>query len=263
MSLHDAYARVTPYELAFRDVARAAGLLEAASEEAEARGADVHDPTGFLTLGAVEAFVREVAGPEDATGALHRYGPLAFHGVHFTSADRPLFLLSTHVARYLVGGVPDGAARPPRAAGYLQLPQHLFWTGAAGDSPESIDGVFWTVTTDGRLHALMVTGIRPDRPGVSVVPLPAAPVEDAPRWLDVEARPDGSDFATDIPGAEIDALYGVETAGEVLKLLARFFAYADAAPHALEGREAATRPDGDGPAPSGLPFIRVSIEGPV
>lgn len=261
MPLHDAYARLTPYELAFRDAGRASKLAQAAGEEAEARGADVHDLNGFLTLGAVEAFVREVSGATDDPGALHRFGPLAFHGVHFTASEEPVFVLSTHVARYLVEGVPEGAPHPPRPAGYLQLPQHLFWTRAAGEAPESIDGVFWTATPTGTLHALIVTGMRPDRPGLGAVPLPAAPVEDAARWLDFEARAEGGDFRTDMPGAEIDALYGVETAGEALKLLARFFAYVDATPEGLVERDAVREPAGDGPTPSALPFIRVAIEG--
>lgn len=261
MSLHDAYARLTPYELAFQDAGRASELLGAVGEEAEARGADVHDLNGFLTLGAVEAFVRELAGEADDPGALHRFGPLAFHGVHFSASDSPVFLLSTHVARYLVEGVPEGAPRPPRPAGYLQLPQHLFWTRATGEAPESIDGVFWTATPGGVLHALMVTGMRPDRPGIGVVALPAAPAGEAGRWLEVDAREDDEDFGTHLPGAEIDALYGVETAGEVFKLVARFFAYVDATPEALAERDAVEGPAGDGPTPSALPFIRVSIEG--
>lgn len=273
MSLHDAYARITPWELAFDDAERASELAVSVREEAEARGVDPHDLNGFLTLGVVEAFVRGVAGAADDPAALHRFGPLAFHGVHFTEAERPLFLATTHVARYLVGGVPDGTPEPPCQAGYLQLPQHLFWTRAADDAPESIDGIFWSVAPSGTLHTLVVTGIRPDRPGVGAVQLPAAPLADAARWLVVEAR-EGGDFETELPGAEIDALYGVETAGEVLKLLARFFAYVDAAPEALEERPAPREPrtggpeeeeasggDPDGPRPSALPFIRVSLEG--
>lgn len=259
MSLHDAYARVTPYEIAFQDAEHVAELASTVNREAGARGVDVHDLQGFLTLGTVDAFVRGLAGTTDDPATLHRFGPLAFHAVHFTHARSPLFLLSTHVARYLVEGAPEGSPRPPRPAGYLQLPQHLFWTGAAGEAPESIDGVFWTATPPGSLHALLVTGIRPDRPGLGVVPLPPAPLRDAPRWLDVDARDGERDFSTELPGAELDILYGVEAAGEAFKLLARFFAYVDAAPDALEEHEAFAESEGEGPTPSVLPFIRVSI----
>lgn len=259
MSLHDEYARVTPYELAFPEPGRARALVEAVEEEAEGRGVSLDDPNAFLTLGTVDAFVRDVSGDDADPTALHRYGPLAFHLTRFEKAGTPLYLMSTHAARYLTEGVPDGDPRPPSAAGYLQLPQHLFWTRAAEEAPESVDGVFWSATDTGVLHALLATGIRPDRPGMGVVPLPAAPLDDASSWLDLDVREEGEDFDTDLPGAEIDHLYGIETAGELLKLLARFFAYVDGAPSVLEeGRPA---PEG-GPRPSELVFSRVTLGGP-
>jgi hypothetical protein len=174
-----------------------------------------------------------VAGEDADPGDLHRFGPLAYHAISFASAGHPLYVLSTHAARYLVEGAPDGEPTPPSEAGYVQLPQHLFWTRAGGGSPESVDGIFWSATPSGRLHALLVTGIRPDRPGLGVVPLPAGPLDEAATWLDLEARVEEEDFATDLPGAELDALYEIRTAGEVFKLLGRFFAHLDASPDAV------------------------------
>lgn len=267
MSLHDEYARVTPYEMVFREGRRVADLVDGVEEESERRGIDATELSGFLTLGAVEAFVREVAGDdaEADPGALHRFGPLAFHGVHFATAGTRLYLMTTHVARYLVEGTPEGEPRLPAEAGYVQLPQHLFWTRAAGEAPESVDGVFWSAAREGALHLLMVTGIRPDRPGVGVVPLPPGPLADAPAWVDVDAREDGDDFATDLPGAELDVLYEIRTSGELFKLLARFFAYVEGEPEALrrvEGeRDGAARPEDDGPPRSALPFFRVTLDG--
>ncbi|MDX1494884.1 MAG: hypothetical protein R3253_12525 [Longimicrobiales bacterium] len=267
MSLHDAYARVTPFELLLPEEGRMDALGEAAMEEARGRGVSAEELSGFLTLGAVEAFVREIAGGEGDATTLHRFGPLSYHGVRFAQAGRPLFVLTTHAARYLVEGAPEGDPEPPAESGYLQLPQHLFWTRAAGESPESVDGIFWSVAPSGAFHALMVTGIRPDRPGLGVVPLPAAPRADAPSWLSLEARASGEDFATDLPGAEIDGLYEIESAGEVFKLLARFFAHLAATPEAVEGNRpslAAKESDGDaaGPAPSSLEYARVTLGEP-
>jgi len=263
MSLHDAYARVTPFELAFPAEEDAAELLRAVEEEAEARGVDAGDLGGFLTLGSVEAFVRETAGGEADPTILHRFGPVVYHGVRFAEEGKELHLLTTHVARYLVGGAPDGDPGVPGKAGYLQLPQHLFWTRAAADAPESIDGIFWSVTPGRRIHVLLVTGVRPDRPGVGVVPLPEAPVEDAPKWLEWKARDQGDDFATELPGAEIDGLYEIQSAGEVFKLLARFFAYLNSNPDAAEtgGREEASQ-DSMAPDPSRLDFTRVTLGAP-
>lgn len=260
MSLHDEYARVTPFEIALRSEEREAELVAAVESEAEARGVDPRELGTFLTLGSVEAFVREIASEEADGPSLHRFGPLAYHGVRFAAAGRPLYLLSTHVARYLVEGVPDGDPMPPTVAGYLQLPQHLFWTRAAGDSPESVDGVFWSRTPEDFLRTLLVTGMRPDRPGLGVVSLPPAPLDDASRWLKLEVRETDDDFSTDLPGAEIDALYEILATGEALKLLARFFAYVSASPDVLEARRG-PGPSGftGDPEPSRLDYARVTL----
>lgn len=262
MSLHDRYARVTPFELAFRTRERAESFVADVEEEAEARGVDIGDLNLFLTLGTVDAFVRELAGPEADPGALHRFGPLAFHGLHLAREDRPVYLMSTHVARYLVEGIPDGVPEPPGASGYVQLPQHLFWTRAAGDAPESVDGVFWSVTRRDRFHALAVTGVRPDRPGVGVIPLPTAPLSDADGWLDLDAHDDRQVFALDLPGAELDNLYGLETVGELFTLVARFFAHVQASPSGLEegcAPEGGTEDGGGDPVASSLPYARVIL----
>lgn len=257
MSLHDEYARVTPFELAFRGDEQVDALVRAVEEEARGRGVDAADLGGFLTLGSVEAFVREMAGDEADAAALHRFGPLAYHAVRFAAAGRSLYVLTTHAARYLVEGPPGGSPALPSDAGYLQLPQHLVWTRAAGDAPESVDGIFWSVAPGDRIYSLIVTGIRPDRPGVGVVPLPDAPLGDAPKWIELKARESGEDFATDLPGAEIDALYEIQSAGEIFKLLGRFFAYVDATPEAVELCSAAE--GASGPEPSRLDFARVTL----
>ena len=260
MSLHDGYARVTPYELAFRGRANADALVEAIEEERSGRGADPEDPHAFVTMGAVGAFVSELEGPDAPPGSIHQYGALAFHGVHFTRAECPLYVLSTHVARYLVSGATEGVAEPPTPAGYLQLPQHLFWADAGTGVPESVDGMFWSATKRGLLHTLMITGMRPDRPGLGVVPLPEAPLQDVGLWLDADVRGDGSDFVSPLPGSDMDGLHSFVAAGEILKLLARFFAYVRTVPGGLERVGApADAPAGD-PEPSVLPFTRVTLD---
>jgi hypothetical protein len=257
MSLHDAYARLTPFELTFEDGDAAAALSERIQEEAAGRGADPDDPHQFVTMGEVGAFVAGLQGPEAPPEAIHSFAALVYHGVHFERAGRPLYVLSAHAARFLVDGAPEGTPRPPTAAGYLQLPQHLFWAEPVPGSTESVDGVFWTATPAGVLHSMLVTGMREDRPGLGVVPLPEAPLDDGPKWVVADVRDDGDDFATTLPGADLDRLYAFQAAGEVLKLLGRFFAYAASTPSALE----AARPaGGEGPPrPSELPHARVTL----
>lgn len=271
MALHDRYARRTPFELAFPDRTRAERLAEEASEEAEARGVDPHHPQMFATLGSVGAFLAELRDPEAPPEAVHRYAALAFHGVAFARAGYPLYLLSTDAARALVAAAPEGETKPPARAGYLQLPQHLFWveSGVEDEVPESVDGLFWTLTSDDTLHTLLVTGVRPDRPGVGVIPVPEAPMADAPSWLGASVRgPDeGADFESAIPGADIDGLYGIRTAGEPLKLLARVFAAIADRPGRVERRQPAgptpgvTEAPEPGPTPSDMAYTFIRDDG--
>ncbi len=284
MALHDAYARVTPYELVFPRAEDAEALAARIDEEAEARGADPSDPSQFVTLGAVAAFVRGLHADETPPGALHRLGALVYHAVRFARAGRPLYLLTTAAARDLVGRSPGAEPVPPAGSGYVQLPQHLFWARPEeGAAPESVDGVFWAAGAAGGLHVMLATGMRPDRPGLAVVPLPEAPLAEAGLWLDVDVRGDGADFANVLPGGELDALYSLRTAGEVLKLLARFFALVrehgselarqvegatvedatvtDATVRDATVRDATVR-DPAAPPPAALRFTRVTPTGP-
>lgn len=273
MSLHDEYARLTPLEVAFPDRTVLAALSERVARETEEQGADDTLLETFVRTEAVVDLVRRLQGPGTALEASYPLAALVYQCVHLLRAGAPLYLLRTRVVRRLTrrdaadersrGAAPRpaGAVEPPAPAGYLQLPQHLVWTQAGSSgrgTPESVDGVFWTVTSSGMLNALSVTGLLPDRPGFGALPLPAAPLSDAPGWLHAEVRASGDDFASRLPGGEIDALYSVETAGEVLKLLARFFALARNDPGGFEARE--PEPSG-APRPSTLPYTRVSLEG--
>lgn len=287
MSLHDAYARTTPFEIAFPDEGALERLTTEVLEEASARGLDPSHLGAFVTLGAVAEFVHALRPEQDPSGAaLHPYGALVFHALHFQRAGRPVYLLETAVARELVEDVPGGEPRVPTTAGYLQLPQHLFWMDGWGDgAPESVDGLFWSASESDVLHVLPVAGVLPERPGFRALPLPEAPMDDAPGWLEAQMRQGGDDFASSLPGHDLDRLYAVETAGEVLKLLGRFFAYLDAGAGAAEprgGAAAGSRQGGEaegraptsgarsdesrepsggrpgrGPRPSRLPFTRV------
>jgi hypothetical protein len=274
MSLHDDYARLTPFEIAFPDRTAVAALSAEVAEEAKQRGVDDGVPETFITLLAVGELVRRMRGPDAPPESTYPFGALLYHGVHFLRGGCPLYLLETGATRRLVLAVPDAARGdvrerdtldPPSVAGYLQLPQHLLWTGGAatGGTPESLDGVFWTLSRSGMLHALPISGVLPDRPGFGAMPLPPAPIADAHAWLGAQARASGDDFASNLPGGDLDELYSVETAGEVLKLLARFFAVADGGEARFDARPGASAPDAGrpagGPRPSKLPYTRVSL----
>lgn len=279
MPLHDAYARLTPIEVAFSDGSSLEELSVAVAEESRRRDADDTRPEVFMRCTSVGDHLRRLHAPDVSPEATYPLASLLFHGVHFLRAGRPLYLLATPVTRVLTagrfasGGTLAGPVEPPGAAGYVQLPRHLVWTDAtaAGGSgaPESLDGFFWTVSTPGTLHVLPISGLHPERAGFGALPLPEAPLSDATVWLDASVRPSEDDFASSLPGGELDELYSVHTAGEVLKLLARFFVLVRDAGARLEarvpsvgvwGRGGGTgeRPVGD-PRPSALPYTRVSL----
>jgi hypothetical protein len=256
MSLHDAYARLTPFEIAFPDPERLADLGEAVTGEAAERGADAGSLEGFVSTSAVGRFLAGLHGDAPRVSLLE-YGSLTFHAVSFLREGSRVYLLDTAAARRLVEAAPAGRPSPPARAGYLQLPQHLFWTSIEGSAAESVDGAFWTVSSSDRLHVLPVTGMRPDRPGFGTLSVPDAPLSHAADWVTATIRATGSDYASDLPGAHIDRLYAIESAGEILKLMARFFAHASAQPR---GTERPPRQAGSvgGPRPSTLPYTRVS-----
>ncbi len=101
-------------------------------------------------------------------------------------------------------------------------------------------------------------GIRKDRPGLSVVPLPSLPVAAAGEWASMQVRPEGKDFRSSLPGAELENLYSVEAGAEAVKLALRVFWYLDSFPASVADG-AGGPPDGDGPRPSALTSRRIVL----
>lgn len=259
MPFHDAWARLTPLELAFPDLEEARAWTDEVFREAAALNEDPLDPGSFMTLGAVGARLQRLGGPDVPGAALLEYVTLAFHLCHFERAGRPLYLVDTELARRLTReGSPEGSPQPPAPAGYAQLPRNLFWMH---DEPpghaEAVDGMFWTVSPGGLLHVLLATGIRDGRAGLGVAPLAAAPLIEAGEWLSARSRDPGPDYASTLPGGDLEELYSFTNAGEVLKLLARLFAYVRAHPDAVAPGQA---PPPDAlPAPSALAYRRITL----
>lgn len=283
MPFHDDYARITPYELIFPDLASGEERLRAIREEAERRGETeaLGDPGRFLALPAVAETLHEVRDPSAGAEGVQKHSILMYHAFHFLEAERPLFLLDTAAARYLVEaswtGVGSGEAPPPppTRAGYLQLPLHLFWIRPEEDRPpEHVDGFFWSAPGDDRIAILVASGMREDRPGLSVVPLPPVPMGEAGAWLEADVRETGRDFESTLPGGDLERLHSLEAVGEVLKLLARLFVYLDRYPDAVAEEETASEPGGspegeeeseaasDEPRPSCLPYRRIELDTP-
>lgn len=262
MAIHDAYLRRTPYELAFPDLEDARARFTAFEAEAREREADVEDdPAAFVMLASVGQALRALRGPDEKADLIRQHGRLLWHAYRLWKAGEEPALLTLHALRYLLDpGTAfswDGAL--PAPAGYAQLPQHLVWIrGGDEDRPESMDGFFWAGTGDGRLFLLVALGMRSDRPGLTVVPIEGLPLADAPTWTDGTMRPGGGDFASDMPGADLEGLYEVRSAGEAVKLAARALRHLGT----VEGerREAGPEPaEGEAP-PSRLRHRIVDLE---
>jgi len=263
VSRRDAWARVTPYELGIPGREFADRVFAAIDEEVESRGVDATDPGAFFQLGEVGRALREIQGEERGGDAIERFAAFLFHAWHFHRAGEVLLLLGTEAARAAVasevGTVGAAAADSadfadsapvqwdgtlPADAGYLQLPRHLFWSHPESDGPaEPIDGFFWVRAAGDTLALLVALGVRGDRPGISVVELPPLPLAEATRWVAGGAREGGEDFATTLPGGELDHLYSIVTLGEVLTLAGRVFGTLHRAPENLGPEERSPRPE--------------------
>jgi hypothetical protein len=272
MPIHDAYPRVTPYELLLPEEDFADQWFPRIQAEAEERGVAVNDPQTFALLSEVGAIMRAIRGEEDDPQSIHQTGILLFHAYHLWKEGLPFFFLQTEAARYLVGtGPAEGSwlGAVPSPAGYLQLPQHLFWVGGESGHAESVDGFFWSAPDGENLSVLIVMGIRRDRPGYAVVPLPTLPLKAAGEWASTNVRTEGDDFRSPLPGAEQEGLYSLEAGAEAVKLAMRLFWYLDSFSGSIgelgdERAQQASRPDtpeGGGPIASRLPARHVVLDG--
>lgn len=267
MPFHDDYARRTPFERALPGEDFAARHFEAMTREAERRGTALEDPGGLAMLESTGAALEELRLPSEGMETLPRHAALLFHAFHHHRAGHPLVLVRSGVVRYLVDTEPgageedaDGLA----PGSYVQLPQHLLWVHTdEADPPLSLDGFFWTCPEPHTLHLLGVAGLLEGRPGFTVLQLPPVPMADAAVWATAAARPDeeGDDFASDLPGSELEHLLEVRTAGELLKLGARLDRYLRRFPATRQEARPAADPPDDPPLPSALPYTLVTLAG--
>ena len=243
----------TPYDLVFRTAEFEQGAFPRIRNEATQLQADVRSAADFVRLESVGALLRDLM-PEEATGpaaapgrqpsgasaiAIERYGALLFHAYRFWLHDRVVHRFDLETARPLFShDFPSFMATPvPADAGYVQLPRNLLWARIAQDeTPEPVDGFFYSTALqdDGiaRLDVLLALGVRPGRPGFSVIESASDNAgATLQRSLEEPARIDGHDFANVLPGGELQHLHAVTTEAEVMKLAARCFgAIAEASP---------------------------------
>ncbi len=76
----------------------------------------------------------------------------------------------------------------------------------------------------------------------------------------MQVRPEGKDFQSSLPGAELENLYALEAGAEAVKLAMRVFWYLDVFPASVA--EGIREPgEGNGPQPSHLDSRRIVLKG--
>jgi hypothetical protein len=216
--------RPTPFELVFAPLAdeRFPAIRTALKEG----GRDPQDRDSFLLLGEVVLLVRDFR-PEGGLGeGIDQLAALLHHAYLFWDAGCPLILVGADgLGRLLADSagpdVPPEAE--PRRAKYVQVPERKLWARTVEGEPfEPLDGCFLDLDPAGRLRALGVFGLRPDRAGFTVVEA------HGPRPVGL-ARSDGTAlFAPLIPGGAEAGLHTLAGAEELLELGWRMLEVPDA-----------------------------------
>ena len=230
MAIHDAYARLTPYELLFPEPEFPDRRFPSVRDEAAERGVDAGNPAAFVMLGAVQGILADLREEDADAEAAHDHGGVLYFAYQMWRIGAEVVLAQQKTLRALLGESADvvkaagkslWTKRLGGSAGYLQLPQHLVWIEEARTTaPESVDGLFWHGDHLGALHLALVAGMRSDRPGYLFFPVPPQPLGSLSGWAAGPAREDGRDFETSLPGADLDELLGVRNPAEVFKLAA-------------------------------------------
>ncbi len=236
-------ARITPYELILEPLEHE--LFPAIRTEAEQRGSDARRCSEFLLLGHVGAALRAMV-PEDAPPeALDEYGELLYHGFQFWAFGRRLYVLEDDLMRHLTE--PEQEMPPWELAGppacYVQFSYQRLWARVAPDAPyEPADGCFIVVDdtapapdAGAHLRVVLALGMRPDRPGISLVSYrtdldPRA----AARHARSPSREEGTPFASTIPGGDRKGLCTLINTSELEALVLRALRWLDEHPERLE-----------------------------
>ena len=295
MAVHDAYARLTPYELLLPDPEFADRRFPAIAEEAAERGADPGNPAAFVMLGAVQGILAELREDDapresahDHAGLLHfayqmwRCGGCAAAeprpGGHVDAGEPPtgghdpavVLVTAASVRELLRGSSTNGSdpASPESDPASAADERASALRDRAGyvqlpqhlvwleEGPESVDGLFWHADRRDTLHLALVAGMRSDRAGCVFVPVPPQPLASLGEWARGPAREGGGDFSTSMPGADLDGLAGIRTPAEVYKLAALVLGRLAAGGSPASSGHVSEA--GSGPRPTALPWARLA-----
>ena len=215
--------RPTPFDLVFGPLAE--GRFPPIRSAFEATHGDPRDRDAFLMVRDVIQLVHDLRPDEGMGEEIGQLAALLHHAYLFWLSGTPtLEITPSELAALLRHETPmpgDAAAPPP--AFYVQFPERRVWAEVVpGASHEPLDGCFLGREGDDSLRVLAAFGLRPDRPGLSVVEV-AGP---RPSRL---ARPDGAPlFAPVLDGGAPAGLASITGREELLELGWRAWALAGA-----------------------------------
>jgi len=186
--------------------------------------------------------------PDDAPPeALDQAAELLWQAWRFQELGARLYVLSGPALERLLAPEVDArgwrVAAPP--ASYVQLPYQRLWARVTDQAPwEPVDGWFAAVRARGEgaheVRALLVLGLRPERPGVSLVPHAFTVRDDeAAARLARPRRERGMPYENAIPGGERMGYHSLASTSEVEALVLRALHALDTRPASLLREEGA------------------------
>jgi hypothetical protein len=237
----DSKTRPTPYDLIFGAPSFDETHFELLREQTDARPAPT--ATELYMQSGAGTLLRELLPDDDTAGHRERVAQMSalmFHAFRFWRHGKRVYEMTDAAMGAILldrtEPVGEWRFRAPAPAGYVQLPRNLFWARVAADAAaEPVDGWFWSAPTaeEGvrgeRLDLLLALGVRPRRPGVSLVDVGMEASGELTHWADVDARPGGTDFENVLPGGELQGYRSLTTHAEVLKLASLCFWWIDTA----------------------------------
>ena len=205
--------RPTPFDLVFGSLAEE--RFPSIRSAFEASQGEPRDRDAFLMMRDVVQLVHDLRPDEGMGGEIGQLAAFLHHAYLFWLAGTPtLAITPAELTGLLRPETPaSGETSPPPPAFYVQLPERRVWAEVvAGASHEPLDGCFLALDGAASLRVLAAFGLRPDRPGLSVVEV-AGP---RPSRL---ARPDGTPlFAPALEGGAPAGLASITGGEELLEL---------------------------------------------
>lgn len=206
--------RPTPFDLVFAPVA-ATRFPPVRAALAEARR-DPRDRDAFLLVPEVVMLIREFRPDAGLGEGIDQLAALIHHAYLFwDSGSRVVAIGVEELNRMLANesGPVAGTTAECSSPRYVQVPERRVWAQPVeGEAFEPLDGCFIDPAAEGGLRVLAVFGLRPGRPGFTVVeaagPRPAELV-----------RPDGTAlFAPVLEGGAEAGLHTLAGTEELLEL---------------------------------------------